>query len=289
MPRQVRVRDYMTTSPHFIGLTQTLAQAHKRMRELSVRHLPVLHGGVLRGILSERDIALVRALEVDPHEVTVEEAMSSEPYTVSAEMPLSRVARAMAAHKYGCAVAMEAGQVYGILTTTDALRALAEALEQQGEDETAMSPGQVRDVIRAEHVHIRGLLARAEAAAKDLLTSSSSDDDGLRPLRLAAQLLYASLTTHIELETRLLVPVLESADAWGRVRADGLRREHAEQTHALELGLKTLGDATLSPRALAEGVTRMVHMLRTDLELEEETLLNARVLQDLPAAATGES
>jgi len=288
MSRQVRVRDYMTTSPHFIGLTQTLAQAHKRMRELSVRHLPVLHGGVLRGILSERDIALVRALEVDPQEVTVEEAMGSEPYTVSAEMPLSRVARAMAAHKYGCAVAMEQGQVQGILTTSDALRALAEALEQLGGDDAAMSPGQVRAVIRTEHVHIRGLLERAEGAAKGLLNSPSTGDEGLRQLRAAAQLLYSSLASHIELETRVLVPALESVDAWGTVRADGLRREHAEQKHALALGLKTLGDATLSPRALAESVTRMVHMLRTDLELEEETLLNTRVLQELPAASPGE-
>ena len=41
------VQKYMTTSPHTVGSDQTLAHAHKLLKELEVRHLPVLRGGEL--------------------------------------------------------------------------------------------------------------------------------------------------------------------------------------------------------------------------------------------------
>ncbi|WP_240807022.1 CBS domain-containing protein [Polyangium spumosum] len=123
------VADYMTRSPHSIGFDQTLVQAHKLMREHDIRHLPVLRGGRLVGILSERDLAFVEALrDVDSAKVTVEEAMTPLPYTIAPDASLGAVAREMAEHRYGSAVVMREGHVVGVFTTTDALRALADAL-----------------------------------------------------------------------------------------------------------------------------------------------------------------
>ncbi|MRG93713.1 CBS domain-containing protein [Polyangium spumosum] len=119
----------MTRSPHSIGFDQTLVQAHKLMREHDIRHLPVLRGGRLVGILSERDLAFVEALrDVDSAKVTVEEAMTPLPYTIAPDASLGAVAREMAEHRYGSAVVMREGHVVGVFTTTDALRALADAL-----------------------------------------------------------------------------------------------------------------------------------------------------------------
>ena len=50
------IRDHMTSSPITIGRSQSLADAARRMHEHHIRHLPVLEGGYLFGILSERDI-----------------------------------------------------------------------------------------------------------------------------------------------------------------------------------------------------------------------------------------
>ena len=123
------VADYMTRSPHSIGLDQPLSQAHKLMREHHIRHLPVLSGGRLVGILSDRDLAFVEALrDVDPSRVTVEDAMTAMPYSITQSTPLAKVAREMAEHRYGSAVIMEESHVIGVFTTTDALRALADAL-----------------------------------------------------------------------------------------------------------------------------------------------------------------
>ncbi|MGE0789795.1 MAG: CBS domain-containing protein [Sandaracinaceae bacterium] len=123
------IADYMTASPHTIGLEQTLSNASRRMHEHGIRHLPVLHGGELRGILSSRDIALVEALDgADPETVTVEEAMSAETYVVAPTETLASVVGTMADRKYGAAVVMIGREVVGIFTTIDALRALRERL-----------------------------------------------------------------------------------------------------------------------------------------------------------------
>jgi len=124
------VDKYMTTSPYSVGQEQKLSQAHKLMREHSIRHLPVLHGGQLVGLLTDRDLHLIESLrDVDPERVLVEEAMTPTVFTVSPKAVLDEVVSEMAQHKYGCAVVVDNGKVVGIFTTIDALRAFAELLE----------------------------------------------------------------------------------------------------------------------------------------------------------------
>jgi acetoin utilization protein AcuB len=123
------IQKYMTTMPHSIGSEQTLATASAMMLEHGIRHLPVLHGGRLLGMLTDRDIKLVEAFrDVDPAKVSVEEAMTERPYTVSPETPLDEVAETMADNKYGSAVVMQNQKVVGVFTTVDACEALCELL-----------------------------------------------------------------------------------------------------------------------------------------------------------------
>jgi acetoin utilization protein AcuB len=120
---------WMTKQVHTIGDDQTLAVARERMHHHDVRHLPVLHGGHLVGVVSTRDIAMVEALPgIDITKVTVDEAMAEEPYAVTSDTSLSRVAANMAERKIGTAIVVadrDGDQVVGVFTTTDALRALA--------------------------------------------------------------------------------------------------------------------------------------------------------------------
>lgn len=126
------IQKYMTTSPHSLGLEQTLAKAHAVMREHNIRHLPVLHGQKLMGIVTERDLRLVESLkDVDPTKVTVEDAMSTVVYSVPPDAPLDEVVSTMAEHKYGSAVVMQNGKVVGIFTTVDVCRTLAELLHSR--------------------------------------------------------------------------------------------------------------------------------------------------------------
>jgi acetoin utilization protein AcuB len=124
------IANYMTASPHTVGADQVLAYAHELMREYRIRHLPVLRGGQLAGVLTERDLALIEKLsDVDPKLVKIEEAMSSEVYTVSPQARLDVVVKEMASKKLGSAVVMQAGKVTGIFTMVDACTVLAELLQ----------------------------------------------------------------------------------------------------------------------------------------------------------------
>jgi acetoin utilization protein AcuB len=125
------IEEYMTPSPHSIGEEQTLARAKTVMVEHGIRHLPVLHGGRLVGMVTERDVNLVETLDdVDPRLVTVSDAMSTSVYAVTPDTPLEQVASEMADHKYGSAIVMRGHEVAGIFTTVDACRALAALLAE---------------------------------------------------------------------------------------------------------------------------------------------------------------
>ena len=126
-----KVCEFMTTAPETIAADLTLAQARERMFQLNARHLPVLEGDGLIGILSDRDIALVDAVFGDLERLTVRQAMTPQPFTCGPSAHMHAVAAEMAAHKYGSAIVVDPahpGRVLGLFTTTDALRALAELL-----------------------------------------------------------------------------------------------------------------------------------------------------------------
>lgn len=127
MTTRMPIARYMTKSPLSIGADQSLGSAQRLMRKNRIRHLPVLRGGRLVGLLSLRDVHLVETFaDVDPEEVSVDEAMSSDVYRVSPNTPVQKVAGEMARRKLGSAVVVEGNKVLGLFTTVDALRLLAE-------------------------------------------------------------------------------------------------------------------------------------------------------------------
>ncbi len=138
------ISDYMTPSPHSVAVDRTLADAHSLMRQHRIRHLPVLEGGKLVGIVTQRDLHLVETLKgVDPNQVEVEEAMSPDVYVVRPDTPLLRVALEMWKKKYGSAVVMRGTEVVGVFTTVDALRALATLIAREGRKVPAAAKGTV--------------------------------------------------------------------------------------------------------------------------------------------------
>lgn len=126
------IQKYMTMAPHTIGAEQSLAKAEKFMREYGIRHLPVLQGGRLVGILSDRDVKLVETFrDVDPEKVTVEDAYTPDPYITRPDAPLDEVSTAMMERKYGCVLVADNKKLVGIFTWIDALRAMSEILNQR--------------------------------------------------------------------------------------------------------------------------------------------------------------
>jgi len=124
------VQKYMTYVPKSIGFDQPLEKALEYMKEMRIRHLPVLKGGKLVGILTDRDVNLMMGFtDVNPKTIRVEDAYTPNPYFTKPEAKLDEVAAEMAEHKYGCAIVVDNDNLVGIFTEVDALRALAELLQ----------------------------------------------------------------------------------------------------------------------------------------------------------------
>jgi acetoin utilization protein AcuB len=125
------VSRYMTRKPFTIERTATIADARRLMQEHNVRHLPILDGGELVGVVSERDLSLFESLanfDLEPR--LVEEVMIGKPFIVTGDMPLDEVVEIMGQHKYGSVVVMGRDGVEGIFTAVDACNALAKVLQE---------------------------------------------------------------------------------------------------------------------------------------------------------------
>ena len=129
----LRIQDVMTPLVHTIGAEQSLAAAHYRMNEYQIRHLPVLHGGRVVGLVSMGDLHLIETLKgVTPDKVRVEEAMTSDIYAVEGDALVSEVAAHLAERKLGSAIVVDGnGGLVGLFTTSDALRTLADVLSKR--------------------------------------------------------------------------------------------------------------------------------------------------------------
>jgi acetoin utilization protein AcuB len=122
---------YMTRQPWTIRKTARLPEAHGLMRAHDVRHLPVVEGGKVVGMVSERDLYLLERLIGGDPETTIEDAMTSHVFAVSCEEAVDAVVEVMAEHKYGSAVILDrGGGVAGIFTTVDGMRMLASVLQR---------------------------------------------------------------------------------------------------------------------------------------------------------------
>ena len=124
------IEAYMTPSPICISIDRPLSEARAVMMQGDIRHLPVLHGDKLVGIVSDRDIAVIEGLrEVDTQRCRVEDAMVPAPFTVGPDAPLREVVHEMERWRYGAAIIVRDGRVAGVFTTVDALHALADFLD----------------------------------------------------------------------------------------------------------------------------------------------------------------
>lgn len=123
------VAKFMTTTPHFIGSDESITTAHKLMSEYEIRHLPVLDGGKLAGLVTARDLAVMESISgFDRSKVTVEDVMNRNVYIVDPDAPMDEVCERMADMKYGSALVVQNARVVGILTTVDVCRAVATLL-----------------------------------------------------------------------------------------------------------------------------------------------------------------
>ena len=124
-----RIDEFMTRCPVVVPPWATVTEAARLLRDNGIRHLPVVEGDALLGLVTDRDLHLVQSLiAVGTKTVTVGNVMEPKPFCVDSGTPLQEVVSEMAARKLGSAVVLDGASVAGIFTTVDGLRALAQLL-----------------------------------------------------------------------------------------------------------------------------------------------------------------
>ena len=136
-------QDVMTPSPVTVSPQSSLAEAWDLMRELDIRHLPVVQGGALVGMLSDRDLAFLNVsylLAVEGADALKRElstpvtsVMNADVIFVDAEADLSEVVDLMLESKVGAIPVIRPGtrEVTGIVSYIDVLRTVRDLLEEE--------------------------------------------------------------------------------------------------------------------------------------------------------------
>ncbi len=99
--------------------SDTLRSAAERMWHQQTGSLLITDGDRLIGIITERDVLRAVALGADPVSSTVDEAMTTEVFTVPPDMPLHEAAREMATRWIRHLPVVEEGKLLGVVSMRD--------------------------------------------------------------------------------------------------------------------------------------------------------------------------
>lgn len=136
------VREWMSVDVVVVTPTTTVEAAQQIMQRRRVRHLPVVDGKRLVGLITSTDIERARPSEATSlsvwemnylwSQVLVERVMQRAVLTARPEDTLVEAVRKMLNHKYGCVpVVNRDGDLVGILTETDVFRYVLAQAEVQ--------------------------------------------------------------------------------------------------------------------------------------------------------------
>lgn len=128
--QQFCTRPVVTISPE-----QTILAACQLLHENNVGCLVVVENGKLRGILTDRDIALkVTRARKDPQQTTVREVMTANPIRIAVSKSLHDLTALMHAHHVRRVPIVDGGdQVMGMVTLDDLLILLGQELADLGQ------------------------------------------------------------------------------------------------------------------------------------------------------------
>ncbi len=174
------VSHWMTRKVFTVSPDDSVTDAVKLMKEKGIKHIPVLKGSKLKGIISDRDIKEYtpsKATSLDIYELhylfaktKVKEIMKTKVITTTPETPVEEAAMVMYDHGVGSLPVMEDGLLVGIISDRDIFRVLVDITGvRHGGNRIYLTledrPGSIKDVadiIRNHGFHLQSILTSYE-------------------------------------------------------------------------------------------------------------------------------
>jgi acetoin utilization protein AcuB len=157
-----------------------LSNALLLMKEKKVKHIPVVKGNKLKGLVSDRDIkeySPSKATSLDIYELhyllantKIKEIMKPKVITTTPETPVEEAAMMMLDKNIGCLPVLNNGNLVGIISDKDIFRALVDitGVRHGGNricvtiEDRAGSIREVADIIRNHNFRLQGILTSYE-------------------------------------------------------------------------------------------------------------------------------
>jgi acetoin utilization protein AcuB len=188
------VSDWMARKVFTVSPDDSIAEAAKLAKEKGIKHLPVVQGEKLKGILSDRDIKEYvpsKATSLDVYELhyllaktKVKEVMKTKVYTTAPDTPIEEAAMLMRDQKIGCLPVIENNKVVGIISDRDIFKVLVDitGVRHGGHRVSVMvedRPGSVKEVA--------DIIRKYGFSLQSILTSYERVDPGYRNVVIRAK------------------------------------------------------------------------------------------------------
>ena len=142
----MQVLQWMKPRPHTVHPSDSIRHARSILEEHRINQLPVLAGGKLIGIVTDRDLRDAFPSVLDhrrhreaksnpsPDATTVETVMTSNVLTVQPDDSIAEAARVMRKGRIGALPVVDGERLVGIITRSDLLNALVALVEGSAAD-----------------------------------------------------------------------------------------------------------------------------------------------------------
>ncbi|MFC2176021.1 CBS domain-containing protein [Bacteroidota bacterium] len=135
MKKRTPVSKIMSTDIASVNVTQSIKDVSDIIDTRNIRHVPVVSGDEVIGMMSKTDlqkISFVNNMEGESlstamyEALTIEQVMTKELMTVQSSDTIHQVATTLSENEFHALPVVEGGKLVGIVTTTDLIKYLVE-------------------------------------------------------------------------------------------------------------------------------------------------------------------
>ena len=182
----MHVSDWMTKKVMTVGPDDFISDAVRLIKDKRIKHIPVVKGGKLKGIVSDRDIKEYvpsKATSLDIYELhyllqstKIKTIMNKSVTTTTPGTPVEEAALMFLESCIGCMPVMEGKKLVGIISDCDIFRSLVDisGVRHGGHRITVLikdAPGtimEVTDIVRAAGFNLRSIMTSYEGVRKGM-------------------------------------------------------------------------------------------------------------------------
>jgi len=134
----MKVKDRMTTDVITLTPDTTVLRAMSMIQQKGIRHLPVIQGKQVVGMVTNLDIQRVSASDASTlsvyelnyllDKIKVSQFMTKKVFTVDPDEPIEAAAKQIYDHKIGSLPVVKNGELVGMITSSDILETFIEVL-----------------------------------------------------------------------------------------------------------------------------------------------------------------